>query len=105
MVLRFSSLTSAILMAVTIGAGTPAAAQTTSAPPGTPPRAGVAAGLTLAIPDLLERLSREGYSEVSEVKRKSEKLYKVGARNAQGRNVEIYVDARSAEVLASGDDD
>lgn len=98
--MEFSKFTLATLAAVMIGASTPAPAQTT-APPGTPPRVGV----TLAIPDLLERLSREGYGEVREVERKSEKLYKVGARNAQGRNVEIYVDARSAEVLASKDDD
>jgi Peptidase propeptide and YPEB domain len=98
--LELSRLTAAILAAVAIGAGTPARAQTTTAPAGSPLRTGV----TLAIPDMLERLSREGYSEVSEVERKSEKLYKVSARNTQGRNLEIYVDARTAEVLASEDD-
>ncbi|HEU4458567.1 MAG TPA: PepSY domain-containing protein [Methylibium sp.] len=48
---------------------------------------------------VVERVVAKGYSDVREVERKSEKLYEVSARDGQGRRVELYVDARSGEVL------
>jgi hypothetical protein len=89
------------LMAAGLGAGTPTLAQPTTAPatvsqPTAP---------TLAIPELTERLSRNGYREVREIERKSDKLYKVTARDAQGRTHEMDVDARTGEILASEEDD
>ena len=62
-------------------------------------------GPTLAIPELIERLSGEGYRDFGGITRKSDGLYEVDARDAQGRRVELDVDARTAEVLASERDD
>jgi len=91
----------AALLVATLGAGTLALGQTTTAP-ATAPRP---TGATLAIPELTERLSREGYRDFREIERKGDRLYKVDARNAQGRTVELDVDARTAEVLASEEDE
>jgi negative regulator of sigma E activity len=79
--------------------------QTLAQPTTAPITAARPAGATLAIPELIERLSRDGYRDVREIKLKGEKLYKVTARDAQGRIREMEVDARTAEVLASEDDD
>ena len=54
---------------------------------------------------MLERLSREGYRDFGSVERKSGRLYKLDARDAQGRKIELDVDARTAEVLASEADE
>jgi len=59
------------------------------------------AGDSLTISDLAERLTRSGYTDLREIKRESERLYKVTARDRQGRTTELIVDARNAEVLAS----
>jgi hypothetical protein len=48
---------------------------------------------------VVDRVVAQGYSDVREVERKSDKLYEVKARNSQGRWVELYVDARSGEIL------
>jgi Peptidase propeptide and YPEB domain len=91
----------AIVVTTTLGMGANALGQTTS-PPTTTSRA---TGATLTIPELAERLSREGYSDIRAVERESDKLFKVKARDAQGRIQEMLVDARSAEILASEQDD
>ena len=88
------------VMTTALSAGTQTLAQPTTAPAATRP-----AGATLAIPELIERLSRDGYHDPREIERKSDKLYKVTARDAQGRTREMEVDARTAEVLASEEDD
>ena len=48
---------------------------------------------------VVERVVAQGYVDVREVERKSDKLFEVEARDSQGRRVELYVDARSGEVL------
>jgi hypothetical protein len=96
-----SRLAATMLVLVPIGMGVQALGQPTTAP-ATPSQA---TGASLAIPELLERLTREGYRDFSEIERKSDKLFKVSARNAQGRTLELAVDARSAEVLASEEDE
>jgi uncharacterized membrane protein YkoI len=48
---------------------------------------------------VVERVVAQGYSDVREVERKSDKLYEIKARNNQSRWVELYVDARSGEIL------
>jgi hypothetical protein len=96
MIMDASKLAAAVLVATALGVGANALAQTTTA---TPPTTA-----TLAIPELIDRLSTQGYSNVSEVERKSDKLYKVKARDAEGRDLEMYVDARTAEILASEED-
>jgi hypothetical protein len=73
-----------------------------AAPAPVPPVAPVAPA-TVAAPlgfqQLVDRVTALGYSDVREIERKSDKLYEVKARNAQGQRVELYVDARSGEVL------
>ena len=96
-----SRLAAAILALTLFGMGAQAPAQTNVAPN----NATRPAGAALAIPELLERLARDGYKDFSEIERKSDKLYKVSARNAQGRILELAVDARTAEVLASEEDE
>ena len=97
-------LAAAVLVITALGVGAEAPAQqTTPSPPAT--AAAQPASATLGIPALLERLSREGYRDVSEVQRKSDRLYKLDARDAQGRKIELDVDARTAEVLASEADE
>jgi len=54
---------------------------------------------------LLERLSREGYRDFRAVERERDRLYKLDARDAQGGEIELDVDARTAEVLASEADE
>jgi Peptidase propeptide and YPEB domain len=92
----------AILALVSLGLGAQALGQTTTA---VPTAASQPSGPALAIPDLVERLTRDGYRDFREIERKGDKLYKVDARDAQGRNLELSVDARTAEVLASEEDD
>lgn len=53
------------------------------------------------IQQVLARLGALGYQDVREIERKSDKLYEVKARDAQGRRVELYLDPRSGEVLQS----
>ena len=57
------------------------------------------ASASMNFQQVVERVVAKGYSDVREVERKSDKLYEIKARNGQGRWVEIYVDARSGEVL------
>ena len=97
-------LAAAVVVATALGAGAEAPAQqTTTPPPAT--AASQQAGAVLAIPELLERLSRGGYRDFGGITRKGDRLYEVDARDAQGRKVELDVDARTAEVLASERDD
>jgi uncharacterized membrane protein YkoI len=49
---------------------------------------------------LIAHLTARGYRDISEIERKSDKLYEVEARNDKGERVELDVDARSGEVLA-----
>jgi len=48
---------------------------------------------------IVDRVVAQGYNDVREVERKSDKLYEIKARNGQGRWVELYLDARSGEIL------
>lgn len=46
-----------------------------------------------------DALQRQGFRDIHEVERESERLYEVKAYTAQGERVELTVDARSGEVL------
>lgn len=104
----------ALSLTALFGAGTYAVAQTASAPANAPANAPTsapaAAPQTAAVPapmsiqDLLGKLTAQGYTDVSEVERKGDKLYEVKARDAQGRRMEMKVDARTAEILHSEQD-
>jgi hypothetical protein len=87
-----------VLAALLLGtAGLAAIAQAPSAPQA--PQAPAAPAATLNFQQVIDRVVAQGYSDVREVERKSDKLYEVKARDGQGRRVELYVDARSGEVL------
>jgi len=49
----------------------------------------------------IERVTALGYTDVREVERKGAKMFEVKARDAQGRWVELTLDARTGEVLRS----
>ena len=98
-------LAAAVVVAATLGVGAETPAQPQQTTPSPPATAARQTGAALAIPELLARLSRDGYRDFDSVERKSDRLYKLDARDAQGRKVELDADARTAEVLASEADD
>ena len=53
---------------------------------------------------IVEQVATLGYRDVREVERKSDKLFEVKARDAQGQWVELTIDARSGELLRSKPD-
>lgn len=71
------------------GAGTGAAAM---------PGSSMAAD-TLSMPALLDKLSAQGYRDARSVERKSDKLVEVKATGPDGQRQELYVDARTGEIL------
>ncbi len=73
---------------VLAAAAVAATAQTPSAP-----------GAAMNFQQIVDRVVAHGYNDVREVERKSDKLYEIKARNGQGRWVELYLDARSGEIL------
>ncbi len=78
-----------VLAALVLTTATAAAvAQTPAAPPA-----------AMNFQQVVERVVAQGYNDVRAVERKSDKLYEIKARNGQGRWVELYVDARSGEIL------
>ncbi len=83
-----SRLAPALAALVLASATAAAVAQTPAAPPA-----------AMNFQQVVERVVAQGYSDVREVERKSDKLYEVKARNGQSRWVELYVDARSGEIL------
>ena len=79
----------AAMFATTV-AGTVAHAQTVPATP---------SDLRLDVGMLTKRLSSQGFSNFSEVELKSDKLYEVTAHDTEGLRWEMYVDARTGEIL------
>ncbi len=74
------------------GAGTPAPATATAPTTAAPADA-------LPIPALLDKLTAQGYRDISEVERKGDRKVEVKAIAPDGRRKEIYVDARTGEIL------
>ncbi len=60
-----------------------------------------AATAVLSFGALADKVTSQGFSDIREIERKSDKLYEVKARDAQGRWMELYVDARTGEILKS----
>ncbi len=56
------------------------------------------AGDGLTIPQVLERLEAAGYRDFKEVERERDR-YEVKATDAEGRRVEVYVDAATGEIV------
>lgn len=86
------SITACLGPVLTALAMTTANAVAVAQTPSTPPA-------MMNFQQVVERVVRQGYNDVREVERKSDKLYEVKARDGQGRWVELDVDARSGEVL------
>ncbi|MCU0920517.1 MAG: PepSY domain-containing protein [Burkholderiaceae bacterium] len=63
------------------------------------PAAPAASAAAMNFQQVVERVVAQGYNDVREVERKSDKLYEIKARDSQGRWVELYVDARNGEIL------
>jgi hypothetical protein len=58
----------------------------------------------LTVPQVIERLSAQGYTDFTEVERDDDRTYEVEARHADGRRMELHVDARTAEILKAEQD-
>lgn len=54
---------------------------------------------TMNFGQVSEAVQKQGYQDIREIERKSDKLYEIEARDASGVKVELYVDARTGEVL------
>ncbi|MDR7152637.1 putative membrane protein YkoI [Hydrogenophaga palleronii] len=75
---------------IALGAGT-ALAQTAATT--------TSGGANMNFGQIAEAVQKQGFTEIREIERKSDKLFEVEARDASGAKVELYVDARSGEVL------
>lgn len=58
-----------------------------------------ASGTNMNFGQIAEAVQKQGFTEIREIERKSDKLFEIEARDATGAKVELYVDARSGEVL------
>lgn len=54
---------------------------------------------TMGFGEVAQHLTQQGFQNIREIERESDRLYEVKAQNAEGRWVELYVDSRSGEVL------
>ncbi len=64
-----------------------------------PMAAPAAAADSLSMPALLDRLAAQGYHDARSIERKSDKLVEVKAIGPDGRRQELYVDARTGDIL------
>ncbi|MBK1698366.1 PepSY domain-containing protein [Rhodovibrio salinarum] len=60
---------------------------------------------TMPMEEVIGKLSRQGYSDIREVERDGPDRYEVDARDAEGRRVELKVDAVTGKVLSREDND
>lgn len=56
-------------------------------------------GPALNFGEVSAAVQKQGYQDIREIERKSDKLYEIEARDSAGAKVELYVDARTGEVL------
>ena len=92
MAIRIIAATLATVLAATTGAG-PALAQQAPSPSAAP-------AAVLTVPQVIERLAAQGYSDITEVER-DDGRYEVEARHADGTRMDLDVDMRTGEVLKS----
>ncbi len=83
----------------------PALSQTEPTAPPLAASSPAAAASAMSMAQVIEHLGARGYNDIREVERKSDKLFEVKTRDAQGVRRELLVDARSGEVLKSERDD
>lgn len=62
-------------------------------------QAPAASAASMNFGQIAEAVQKQGFTEIREIERKSDKLFEVEAQDASGTKVELYVDARSGEVL------
>lgn len=91
------------LLAGSMGLGAYAWAQgagtTAPASPAAPAATATQAADALPLPALLDKLTAQGYRDISEVERKGDRKVEVKAIAPDGRRKELYVDARTGEIL------
>lgn len=58
-----------------------------------------------AVSDIIARLSAQGYTDIGKVEREDGDRFEVKARNTDGQRVELYVDARTGEILKTKRED
>lgn len=75
------------------------AAAAPGAAPATATASGTQAPAPMTIPQLIDVLAKQGYTDVSEVERKTGAIYEIKARDANGNRRELYVDARTGDIL------
>ncbi|MFC7331596.1 PepSY domain-containing protein [Rhodocista pekingensis] len=81
------------------GPAATAASPAATSPVGSAPVAGVQAPAPMAIPQLIDVLAKQGYTDVSEVERKTGAIYEIKASDANGNRRELYVDSRTGDIL------
>lgn len=94
----YPRLLAGLLLTGSLAAGAYAFAQgagTGAAPLATP----ASTAESLSMPALLDRLAAQGYHDARSIERKSDKLVEVKATGPDGRRQELYVDARTGEIL------
>lgn len=90
-------LLAGLLLTGSLAAGAYAFAQ--GAATGAAPLPASTAAESLSMPALLDRLAAQGYHDARSIERKSDKLVEVKATGPDGRRQELYVDARTGEIL------
>lgn len=58
----------------------------------------------LSMEQVIAKVKEQGYSDISEIEREDGR-YCVEARDAEGKKVEIYVDAKTGEIVEKGKND
>ncbi|OYQ37413.1 hypothetical protein CHU95_01605 [Niveispirillum lacus] len=95
----YPRLLAGLLLTGSLAAGAYAYAQGAGTGVGAPTVGPATASDTLSLPALLDKLSAQGYRDAHAVERKSDKLVEVKAIGPDGRRQELYVDARTGDVL------
>lgn len=70
-----------------------------NATPVAPTAATPAQAQPMSMTQVIDLLSTQGYTEIREVERKSDKLFEVKALDSKGVRRELLVDSRSGEIL------
>jgi len=116
MILKFPRSTNSLLSLVTIAALTTSTActsvasnngqsepQASTAKQASQAQAGKPASekTGLSMERVIAKLKEQGYSDISEIERENDR-YCVDARDADGKEVELYVDAKTGEITKEG---
>ena len=64
----------------------------------TPTEAPAAEKTELSIEKVIAKVKEQGYSNISEIEREGDR-YEIVAKNAEGKKVEVYADAKTGEIV------